>query len=58
MIRLQLDPDDVIADEVAVVTVCAPPEMLAHGGHDVRLDLGRRHPANGAGTLGLPLQDS
>ena len=46
LVCLQLDANDVIADEVLVITFCGMLEMLAHGGSDQRLELGRRHPAN------------
>ena len=35
---------------------CGILEMLADGGCDERLDLGRRHPAHGSGTPGLPME--
>ena len=31
--------------------------MLADGACDARLDFGRRHPANGSGTRGLPIEE-
>src|SRR5437868_702123 len=46
LVRLHLDSDDVVADEVAVFTFCGIPEMLADGASDESLDLGRRHPAH------------
>jgi len=57
LVCLQLDSDDVAADEVSVITFCAIPEMLADGACDARLDFGRRHPANRSGTRGLPMEE-
>ena len=57
LVRLQLDADDVVADEVSVITFCAIREMLADGGCDERLDFGRRHPAHGSGTPRLPMEE-
>ena len=57
LVRLQLDADDVVADEVSVITFCAIREMLADGACDARLDFGRRHPAHGSGTPRLPMQE-
>jgi hypothetical protein len=42
LIRLHLDADDVVTDEVTVIAVCAIREMLAYGASDASLDLGRR----------------
>ena len=57
LICLDLDANDVVADEVSVSTFCVIPEMLAHGGCDARLDFGCRHPANRSGTRGLPMEE-
>jgi hypothetical protein len=57
LIRVDFDADDVATDEVTVIAVCAIREMLADGASDASLDLGRRHPANGAGTPRLPVQE-
>jgi hypothetical protein len=54
---LQLDSDDVVADEVSVSAFCAIPEMLPDGACDARLDFGCRHPANRSGTRGLPMEE-
>jgi hypothetical protein len=56
LVCLDLDTDDVIADEVSVTTFCGILEMLADGASDERLDLRRRHPAHGSGTPRLPMQ--
>src|SRR5262249_36074820 len=56
LVRLQLDPHDMIADKLSVITFCGLHEMLAHSGCDARLDFGRRHPRHGARTLGLPME--
>src|SRR5205807_5059252 len=39
LVRLDLDSDDVVADEIAVFTFCGIPEMLADGACDKSLDL-------------------
>ena len=44
LVCLQLDSDDVVADEVSVITFGAIPEMLADGACDARLDFGCRMP--------------
>src|SRR5260370_5581203 len=57
LVRLHLDSDDVVADEVAVFTFCGIPEMLADGGCDERLDLGRRHPPHRSDPPRLPVRE-
>ena len=57
LVCLQLDSDDMVADEVSVITLCAIPEMLADGACDARLDCGRRHPAHGSDTPRLSVQE-
>ena len=57
LVRLHLDADDVVANEVSVITFCGIPEMPADGRCDESLDLGRRHPAHRSGTLRLPVQE-
>src|SRR5215471_147658 len=57
LLCLQLDSDDVVADEVSAITFCAIPELLADGACDARLDFGRRHPANRSGPRGLPMEE-
>src|SRR6266487_3233838 len=57
LIRLDLNSDDVVADEVAVFTFCGIPEMLADGASDESLDLGRRHPAHRSATPRLSVQE-
>jgi hypothetical protein len=47
----------VVADEVAVFTFCGIPEMLADGGCDESLDLGRGHPAHRSDTPRLSVQE-
>ena len=37
LVRLDLDPDDVVADEVSISTFCGMFEMLAHGRADQSL---------------------
>jgi hypothetical protein len=39
--HLNLDADDVVADEVSVIAFGEILEMLAHGGRDENLDLGK-----------------
>ena len=56
-ICLDLDADDVVADEVSVITFCGILGMPADGGCDASLDLGRRHPAHRSGTPGLSVQE-
>jgi hypothetical protein len=51
LIRLDLDADDVVADEVLVGMFCGISEMAAHGRAHQRLDFGRRHPADRAEAL-------
>ena len=46
LLRLDLDPRNVSADEAAVVNRCRRFEMLPNRPCDQRLDLGRWHPAN------------
>jgi hypothetical protein len=53
---LDLDANDVVADEVSVVTFCGIFDMLADGGRDDSLDLGRRHPTHRSGTLRLSVE--
>ena len=55
--RLDLDADDVVADEVSVITFCGILDMPADGGRDESLDLGRRHPAHRSGTPRLSVQE-
>jgi hypothetical protein len=57
LIRVHLDSDDVVADEVAVFTFCGIPEMLADGASDESLDLGRWHPAHQSDTPRLSVQE-
>ena len=57
LIRLHLDSDDVVADEVAVFTFCGIPEMLADGAFDESLDLSRGHPAHRSDTPRLSVQE-
>ena len=57
LVRLDLDSDDVVADEVAVFTFCGIPEMLADGASDERLDLSRWHPAHQSDTPRLSVQE-
>jgi hypothetical protein len=57
LLRLHLDSDDVVADEVSAVTFCGILEMLADGGCDESLDLGRRHPAHRSDTPRLSVQE-
>ena len=54
---LDLDADDVVANEVSVITFCGIPEMPADGRCDESPDLGRRHPAGGSGTPRLSVQE-
>ena len=55
--RLDLNADNVVADEVSVITFCGILEVLAHGGCDASLDLRRRHPAHRSGTSRLSVQE-
>jgi hypothetical protein len=57
LIRVHLNSDDVVADEVAASTFCGIPEMLADGALDESLDLGRRHPAHRSDTPWLCVQE-
>ena len=57
LVRLHLDSDDVVADEVAVFTFCGIPEMLADGAFDESLDLSRGHPAHRSDTPRLSVQE-
>ena len=56
-ICLDLNADDVIADEVSVITFCGILDMPADGGCDESLDLGRRHPAHRSGTPRLSVEE-
>ena len=56
LVRLDLDSDDVVADEVSVITFCGILEMSTDGAPNESFDLGRRHPANGSRTPGLSMQ--
>ena len=57
LVRLDLDADDVVADEVSVITFCGILDMPADGGCDESLDLGRRHPAHRSGTPRLSVEE-
>jgi hypothetical protein len=57
LLRLHLDSDDVVADEVAVFTFCGIPEMFADGTSDESLDLGRGHAAHRSDTPRLSVQE-
>jgi hypothetical protein len=57
LVRLHLDSDDVVADEVSVFTFCGIPEMLADRASDERLDLGRWHPVHRSDTPRLSVQE-
>jgi hypothetical protein len=57
LVRLHLDSDDVLADEVAVFAFCGIPEMLADGACDENLDLGRRQAAHRSDTPRLSVQE-
>ena len=57
LVRLDLNADNVVADEVSVITFCGILDMLADGGCDESLDLGRRHPAHRSGTPRLSVQE-
>jgi hypothetical protein len=54
---LDLDANDVVADEVSVITFCGIPAMAADGRCDESLYLGRRHPAHRSGTPRLSVQE-
>ena len=43
LVRLDLDSDDVVADEVSVITFCGILEMSTDGAPNESFDLGRRH---------------
>jgi hypothetical protein len=53
---LHFDSDDVVADEVAIFTLCGIPKMLADGACDESLDLGRRHSAHRSDAPRLSVQ--
>jgi hypothetical protein len=55
--RLDLNADDVVADEVSVVMFCGILDMSADGGRDESLDLGRWYPAHRSGTPRLSVQE-
>jgi hypothetical protein len=55
--RLDLDANDVVADEVSVITFCGIPEIPADDGGNESLDLGRRHPPHRSGTLRLSVEE-
>ena len=57
LVCLDLDADDVVADEVSVITFCGIPEMPSDGRCDESLDLGCRHPADGSGTPRLSVEE-
>ena len=57
LVRVHLDSDDVVADEVSASTFCVIPEMLADGALDESLDLGRRQPAHRSDTPRLCVQE-
>jgi len=57
LVRLHLDSNDVVADEVAAFTFYGIPEMLADGTFDESLDLGRRHPAHRSDPPRLSVQE-
>src|SRR5947209_6405457 len=57
LVRVHLESDDVVADEVSASTFCVIPEMLADGAFDERLDLGRRQPAHRSDTPRLSVQE-
>src|SRR5438067_2332258 len=57
LIRLDLNSDDVVADEVSASTFCVIPEMLADGASDESLHIRRRHPAHRSDTPRLSVQE-
>jgi hypothetical protein len=57
LVHSQVDPDDMVVDEITVIAFCTIREMRAHGGCDACLEFGCRHPGNGSGTLRLTLEE-
>jgi hypothetical protein len=55
-VRLDVDADDIGADEVSVIYVRGILEMLADGPSDESFDLRRRHPTHGTGAPRLPME--
>src|SRR5207247_7650569 len=58
LIRLDLNSDDLVADEVAVFTSCGIPEMLADGASDQSLYIRRRQRAHLPDTARLSVADA
>src|SRR6266436_3498574 len=56
MIRVDLDTNEVGADEISVVSPHGRFEMIADGLQDKSFNLGRRYPRDGTRALGLSLQ--
>ena len=54
---LLLNANDVVADEVSVITFCGILDMPADGRRNESLDLGCRHPAHRSGTPRLSVQE-
>ena len=54
---LDLNADDVAADQVSVITFCGILDMAADGGCDESLDFGRLHPAHRSGMPRLPVEE-
>ena len=55
LVRLDLDSDDVVGDEVSVITFCRILEMSTDGASNESFDLGRRNPVHGSRTPGLSM---
>ena len=57
LVRPNVDADDVVADKIAAITFCGISQMLADSRCNESLELGRGHPAHGAGTPRLSVQE-
>src|SRR5438034_11137930 len=57
LVRVHLNSDDVVANEVSASTFWGSPGMLADGALDESLDLGRRQPAHRSDTPRLSVQE-
>ena len=57
LVCLDLDANDVVVEEVSVITFYGIPEILADGAADESLDLGRWHTAHRSGALRLSVKE-
>jgi hypothetical protein len=56
LVGLDFDSDDMVADEVAIISLGGILKMLADSTSDESFDVSRRHPAHGSGPLSLSME--